>query len=116
VQDKDSPLQNNGCDCGIFAVATTLHLADRIPLTSHLFLQTHVTKARSELVKTLCSKCAGMESAIFRDCFPLLCGRSIYDATGVEVIDHRVDDSAKATESHRRSTRSTNPMLSEGTG
>jgi hypothetical protein len=43
VQYEDSPLQNNGCDCGIFAVATTLHLAERIPLTSHLFLQTHVT-------------------------------------------------------------------------
>jgi hypothetical protein len=58
-----------------------------------------------------------MESAIFRDCFPLLRGRSNYDATGVELIDHRVDGgSAKATESHRRSTRSTNPMLSEGNG
>jgi Ulp1 family protease len=65
VQYKDSPLQNNGCDCGIFAVATTLHLAEQIPLTSHSFLQTHVTKARSELAKTLCSKSAGMERAIF---------------------------------------------------
>jgi hypothetical protein len=46
----------------------------------------------------------------------LLRGRSIYDATGVEVIDHRVDGSAKATESHRRGTRSTNPMLSDGNG
>jgi hypothetical protein len=34
----------------------------------------------------------------------------------VEVIDHRVDGSAKATESHRRGTRSTNPMLSDGNG
>jgi hypothetical protein len=65
VQYKDSPLQKNGCDCGIFAVATTLHLAERIPLTSHWFSQTHVTKASSELAKTLCSKSAGMESAIF---------------------------------------------------
>jgi hypothetical protein len=57
-----------------------------------------------------------MESAIFRDYFLLLRGRSIYDAMGVEVIDHRVDGSTKATESHRCSTRSTNPMLSEGNG
>ncbi len=116
MQHKDSPLQNNGCDCGIFAVATTLHLAEQIPLTSHSFSQTHVTKARSELAKTLCSKSAGMESAIFQDLFPLLRGRSIYDATGVEVINHCVDGSAKATESHCRNTRSTNPMLSEGNG
>ena len=117
VQYKDSPMQNNGCDCGIFAVATTLHLAERIPLTLQSFSQTHVTKARSELAKTLCSKTAVMESAIFRDCFPLLRGRSIVDATGVEVINNRaVDGSAKPMESHRRSTRSTNPMLSEENG
>ncbi len=85
-QYKDSPLQNNGCDCGIFAVGATLHLAERIPLTSRSFLQTHVTKAWSELAKILCSKSAVMESAIFRDCFPLLRGRSIVDASGVEVI------------------------------
>ncbi len=114
VQYKDSPLQNDGCDCGIFAVVTTLHLAERIPLTSHSFSQTNVTKARSELAKTLCSKSAGMESAIFRDCFSLRRRRSIVDATGVEVIDHCADGFAKAMESHRRSTRSTNPMLSEG--
>jgi hypothetical protein len=60
-----------------------------------------------------------MESAIIRDCCPLLRGTSIVeedDATGVEVIDHRVDGSAKATKAHRRSTRSTNPMLLEGIG
>ena len=53
-QCKDSPSQNNGCDCGIFAVATTLHLAERIPSTSRSFSQSHITKARSELAKRLC--------------------------------------------------------------
>jgi len=115
VQYKDSPMQNNGYDCGIFAVAATLHLAERIPLTLQSFSQTHVTKARSELAKTLCSKTAVMESAIFRDCFPLLRGRSIVDTMGVEVINNRaVDGSAKPMESHHRSTWSTNPMLSQG--
>jgi hypothetical protein len=59
-----------------------------------------------------------MESAIIRDCCPLLRGTSIVeeDATGVEVIDHRVDGSAKVTKAHRRSTRSTNQMLLEGNG
>ena len=106
VHYKDCPSQENGHDCGIFAVATVLHLAEHIPLTSKSFLQTHVTKARLELAKTLCSDTTLMTSAVFRDHFPLLCGRSIVDATGVEVINNRhVDGSSKPTASQRRSTR-----------
>ena len=119
VQYKGCPIQKNGHDCGIFAVAAILHLAERIPLTSKSFSQTHVTKARLELAKTLCSDSAlSMTSAVFRDHFPLLCGRSILHATGVEVINNRgVDGSAKPTAPPRRSTRSTNPILSdEGNG
>ncbi|KAI2509096.1 MULE transposase domain [Fragilaria crotonensis] len=84
VHYKDCPSQKNGHDCGIFAVASVLHLAEHIPLTSTSFSQTHVTNA------------------------------SIVDAAGVEVINNRhVDGSSKPTASQRRSTRSTNPILSE---
>jgi hypothetical protein len=72
VQYKDSPLQNNGCDCGSFAVATSLHLAEHIPLTTKSFSETHITESGSELAKTLCSESAVMASAVFRDCFILL--------------------------------------------
>ena len=119
VQYKDCPIQKNGHDCGIFAVAAILHLAEQIPLTSKSFSQTHVTKARFELAKTLCSDSAlSMTSAVFQDHFPLLCDRSILHDTGVEVINNRgVDGSAKPTAPPRRSTRSTNPILSdEGNG
>ena len=88
---KACPLQRNGFDCGIFAVGATLHLAERISLTSKSFSQTHVTKARSELAKTFAKSGALMASSVSRDCFPLLRGRSIVDhAMGFEVIT-RVD-------------------------
>ncbi len=118
VQYKDFTSQNkNGCDCGIIAVATTLNLAERIPLTSRSFLQSHVTKARSELAKRLNSKTAVLTSAVFQFCFPLLRGWSIVDAAGVEVVKNRVDASSRPTLSHcHRSTRSTNPILLEGDG
>ena len=55
-----------------------------------------------------------MTSAVFRDHFPLLCGRSTLHATGVEVINNcGVDGSAKPTAPPRCSTRSTNPILSD---
>jgi hypothetical protein len=58
-----------------------------------------------------------MTSAVFRDCFPLLCGRSIVDAAGVEIVNNGVNASTRPTLPHRRSTpRSTNPILLEGDG
>ena len=80
------PLQLNGSDCGIFAVATVLHLVERIDFTSTSFTQADVTKARSLLAKTLRSDVFLLRSSVLRDCFPLLRGRHIVDATGVEVI------------------------------
>lgn len=45
VQYKDSSSQENGHNCGIFAVTTILHLVEEhILLTSKLFSQTPVTK------------------------------------------------------------------------
>ena len=99
-------MQNNGYDCGIFAVATTLHLAEhQIPLTSRSFLQSHISKkARSELAKRLCSETAVMTSAVFQDCFPLLRGRSIVDAAGVEIDNDGVDAATRPTLPHSCST------------
>ena len=134
-QFRDCPQQTNCYDCGIFAVAVSLHLIEGIPLTSTSFSQNDVTKARSALAKIFCSGTALMTSAVFRDFFPLLCGRNIIDSTGVEVINTRVARvaasstqdctdvevintraaaSSKPLPSHGRSTRSTNPTLSEG--
>jgi Ulp1 family protease len=53
AQYKACPMQLNGYDCGIFAVATVLHLLERIDLSSRSLTQVHVTKARSLLAKTL---------------------------------------------------------------
>jgi Ulp1 family protease len=46
VDYKECPLQTNGHDCGIFAVAIALHFAKQIELHRDLFLQADVTKAR----------------------------------------------------------------------
>ena len=117
VQYKACPRQKNGYDCGIIAVASTLHLAERITLTSKSFSQTHATKARSELAKAYATAGALMTSSVFRDCFPLLCGRSIVDAMGLEVINTHMDGLTRpAAASFRRSTRSTNPTLFVGDG
>lgn len=53
VQYRDCPLQRNGYDCGIFAVACTLHLAERIPLNSGTFSQEDVTTARLHAARAL---------------------------------------------------------------
>ena len=117
VHYKAGPRQKNNYDCGIFAVASTLHLAERITLTSKSFSQSHVTKARSELAKTYATAGALMTSSLFRDCFPMLRGRSIVDAMGLEVINTHVDALTRpAAASFRRSTRSTNPTLFVGDG
>ena len=117
MQYKACPRQKNGFDYGIFAVASTLHLAERITLTSKSFSQTHVTKARFELAKTYATAGALMTSSVFRDCFPLLRGRSIVDAMGFEVINTLVDGLTRpAAASFRRSTRSTNSTLFVGDG
>ena len=100
----------------MFAVATSLHLAQKIPLTSRSLSQSHATKARSELAKRLCSETAVMISAVFQDCFPLLCVRRIDDAAGVEIVNNGEDASTRPTLPHRRSTRSTNPILLKGDG
>jgi Ulp1 family protease len=88
VQYQDCPEQKNGFDCGIFAVAIVLHLAEQIDLKRDTFSQVDVTKARSQLAKALGSKSAFMTSDVFRNCFPCLCGRNIIESTGVEVITH----------------------------
>jgi ribosomal protein L32 len=119
VHYKACPMQKNGYDCGIFAVASTLHLAERITLTSTSFSQSQVTKARSELAKTYATAGALMTSSVFRDCFPLLRGRTIVDAMGFEVINTSVAtsvDGKAAAAFFRRSTRSTNPTLFVGDG
>ena len=51
-----------------------------------------------------------MTSSVFRDCFPLLRGRSIIDVMGFEVINTRVDGLTRpAAASFRRSTRLSGP-------
>ena len=57
-----------------------------------------------------------MISAVFQDCFPLLCVRRIDDAAGVEIVNNGEDASTRPTLPHRRSTRSTNPILLKGDG
>ncbi len=98
-------MQLNGYDCGIFAVATVLHLLERIDLTSRSFTQ-------SLLAKTLRSDGFLLKSSVFRDCFPLLLARHIVNATGAEVIHNHL----LCTNDNRRSTRSMNPLLLEGFG
>ena len=111
AQYEGCPRQLNGHDCGIFAVVTVLHLVERIELTPTSFTQADVTKARSLLAKTLRSDVFLLRSSLFRDCFPLLRGRNVVDAMGVEVIHNHL-----LCESNRRKTRSTNALLLEGLG
>ena len=86
VQYKECPEQTNGFDCGIFAVAIVLHLSERIEVKMDSFSQADVTKGRSQLAEAFCLESAVMTSDVFRNCFPCLCGRSIIESTGVEVI------------------------------
>ena len=77
---QSCPEQRNGFDCGLFAVAVCLHLAERKPVDPNSFAQCNVTEARR-----LLSQCLGVNTVIdvdneelettrtyFRGCFPLL--------------------------------------------
>jgi hypothetical protein len=86
VQYKECPEQNNGFDCGIFAVAILLHLSEQLEVKRDSFSLADVTRARSNLAEAFCLKSAVMTSDVFRNCFPCLCGRSIMESTGVEVV------------------------------
>ncbi len=67
VQYKDCPPQRNGYDCGIFAVAMVLHLAEQIEITDDTFSQANVTQARAQLAETFASEVALMTSDVFRN-------------------------------------------------
>jgi hypothetical protein len=117
VQYKACPEQKNGFDCGIFAVAIVLHLSERLEVKTDTFSQADVTKARSNLAEAFCSESAVMTSDVFRNCFPSLCGRSIMESTGIEVITRATSTPPKksATLRHCRSTIST-PIVYDGDG
>ena len=88
---ESCPEQLNGFDCGIFAVAVCLHLAERKPVDRTSFSQRDVTKTRR-----LLSGCLGVNvivnvddeelqttSTYFRGCFPLLSGKKLNSAERV---------------------------------
>ena len=121
VHQIDSLIRKSSCKSSWFCF---MHCASIVKkamsyflLNFQIFSQTHVTKARSELVQTFAKSGALMTSSVFRDCFPLLRGRNIVYATGFEVINTRVDGLTRpAAASFRHRTRSCNPTLFEGDG
>ncbi|KAI2510368.1 hypothetical protein MHU86_4092 [Fragilaria crotonensis] len=56
---QSCPEQQNGFDCGLFAVAVCLHLAERKPVDPNSFAQCNVTEARR-----LLSHCLGVNTVI----------------------------------------------------
>jgi hypothetical protein len=112
VQYKHCPRQENGFDCGIFAVACILHLAERQTLQMDTFSQANVTKARSELANAFASTSAVMKRTghQFRNCFPNLRRESIISDSDIEIITplHSMILSSRSTRSH--------PALFQGDG
>ena len=82
---RDCPRQHNGYDCGIFALAVTLHLSERVPLASDSFTAGDVTAACAGLANSFHSKSGLWKSNgdDFRACFPgLRRGRDRRDGIG----------------------------------
>jgi hypothetical protein len=55
AQFKQCPLQENGTDCGLFALITTLHLCHGINVDELTFTQSQVTLLRSSLYSVMIS-------------------------------------------------------------
>ena len=76
VQYRDCPWQENGYDCGIFAVAVVLHLLNQnLVVGETSFTQRNVTEGRKLLAKAFIrTKTISVDDIRndFRNCFPLL--------------------------------------------
>ena len=74
VKFHQCPIQNNGYDCGIFAVACALHLSEHVPVTATTFSDADVRRARSILALAFSTKDACIKSTReeVRQCFPML--------------------------------------------
>jgi Ulp1 protease family, C-terminal catalytic domain/SWIM zinc finger/Transposase, Mutator family len=113
IHYRDCPRQLNGYDCGIFAVAVVLHLAERKEVDDTTFCQEHVTRGRAELSKAF-SGAGGMTSDVFRKCFPLLCSTSILESTGVEIVTRPCAGGSPAVS--REKNNATRPANRKGHG
>ena len=84
----DCPIQDNGFDCGLFAVGIVLHLIEGKDIYSETFTQKHITNLRSRLATVFEGDGAesGTTSQVVRGCFPQLRGSSILGMYGLEVV------------------------------
>jgi hypothetical protein len=109
---QSCPEQQNGFDCGLFAVAVCLHLAERKPVDPNSFAQCNVTKARR-----LLSHCLGVNTVIdvdneelettstyFRGCFPLLSSSGKFE-NSAQGVPPRMATTRKSTPSKTRNIR-----------
>ena len=88
VQYGDCPIQENGFDCGLFAVGIILHVIEGKRINTETFKQQHVTNLRSRLATVFAGDSTelGTTSQVVRECFPQLRGSSILDSFGLEVV------------------------------
>ena len=110
VMYESCPKQQNGYDCGIFAVAVCLHLSERRLVNTTVFEQNDATLARILLGKCFTGENMLLDidnatSRHFRGCFPLLSGGQrlhyIGASTGSAVTVHYIganNDSALSTQ------------------
>ena len=103
VESDECPSQTNGYNCGLFAVAMVLRLADGKEGNSQTFRQLDITKLRKKLAEVFASNYSVQESAgskteseIVCSCFPALRGTSIVYTFGVETIGTIVKSAATA--------------------
>ena len=67
------PQQQNGVDCGLFGLATLLHVLHGVPPTSTSFEQVHISHLRRNLYHVLSNQTdAHVDPAFFCSFFPLL--------------------------------------------
>jgi hypothetical protein len=74
------PQQQNGVDCGLFAVAIILHLLEGIEVTETLFCQKDISNLRAAMVDSMASRplkspldfCVSIPTNVIRQFFPLL--------------------------------------------
>ncbi|KAI2502799.1 hypothetical protein MHU86_11623 [Fragilaria crotonensis] len=106
---QSCPEQQNGFDCGLFAVAVCLHLAEQKPVDPNSFAQCNVTEARR-----LLSHCLGVNTVIdvdneelettstyFRGCFPLLSSSGKFE-NSAQGVPPRMATTRKSTPSKTR--------------
>ena len=53
VVQVSCPIQQNGIDCGLFAVIICLHIFERTHISPHIFTQYEITKLRTLLPRLL---------------------------------------------------------------